>query len=69
MRWLFEPVIPGPEWPKVKKKRTVAISAEEHAKILVSEQNLEHRLYHDLLWETGGSQSDIATLTWERAGS
>jgi integrase len=66
MRWLFEPVIPGPEWPKVKKKRTVAISAAEHAKILASEQNLEHRLYYDLLWETGGSQSDIATLTWER---
>jgi hypothetical protein len=33
MRWLFEPVIPSPEWPKIKKKRTIAISAEEHAKI------------------------------------
>jgi len=66
MRWLFEPVIPGPEWPKVKKKTTHAISAAEHAKIITSEQNLEHRLYYEMLWETGGSQSDIANLTWDR---
>jgi integrase len=66
MRWMFEPVIPGPEWPKVKKKYTFAISAEEHAKILASETNLEHRLYYSMLWETGGSQSDIACLTWKR---
>ena len=66
MRWLFEPVIPGPEWPKVKKKTTHAISAAEHAKIIASEQNLEHRLYYEMLWETGGSQSDIANLTWDR---
>jgi integrase len=66
MRWLFEPVIVGPEWPKIKKKHTVAISAEEHAKIIASELNPEHRLYYEMLWETGGSQSDIASLTWER---
>ena len=66
MRWLFEPVVPNPEWPKVKKKRTIAISAEEHAKILASETNAEHRRYYDVLWETGGSQSDIANLTWHR---
>lgn len=48
MRWLFEPVIPGPEWPKVKKKTTHAISATQHAKIIASEQNLEHRLYYEM---------------------
>ncbi len=32
MRWLFEPVIPGPEWPKIKKKQTMAISAQVHSK-------------------------------------
>jgi integrase len=66
MRWLFEPIIPGPEWPKVKKKRTIAISSEEHARIIRTENNPEHRRYYQMLWETGGSQSDIANLTWER---
>jgi hypothetical protein len=36
MRWLFEPVIPNPLWPKVKKKKTTAISIEEHARITSS---------------------------------
>ncbi|HEV3272798.1 MAG TPA: tyrosine-type recombinase/integrase [Candidatus Methylacidiphilales bacterium] len=66
MRWLFEPVIPNPLWPKVKKKKTTALSIEEHARIIASEQNLEHRLYYEMLWETGGSQSDIANLHWNR---
>ena len=66
MRWLFEPIIPGPEWPRVTKKTTFAITAEEHARILVSEQNPEHRLYYRMLWETGGSQSDIAHLSGTR---
>jgi integrase len=66
MRWLFEPVIPNPIWPKITKKRTVAISLEEHRLIVASEQNREHRLYYEMLWETGGSQSDIANLTWDR---
>jgi hypothetical protein len=46
MRWLFEPMIPGPEWPKVKKKRTIAISSEEHARIIRTENNPEHRRYY-----------------------
>jgi hypothetical protein len=37
MRWLFEPVIPNPEWPNIKKKQTMAISAEDHVKIIASE--------------------------------
>ena len=43
-RWLFEPVICELDWPKVLKKRTTAITAEEHARIVASEQNTEHRL-------------------------
>jgi integrase len=62
MRWLFEPVIVTPLWPKVKKKKTHGVAVEEHAKIIASEQNLEHRLYYQMLWETGGSQTDIANL-------
>jgi integrase len=66
MRWLFEPVIPSPQWPKVVRKTTFGISAEEHEQIIASEQNLEHRRYYQMLWETGGSQTDIANLSWDR---
>ena len=59
-------MVPNPEWPKVKRKRTIAISSEEHAKIIRSELNPGHRRYYQMLWETGGNQSDIANLTWER---
>lgn len=62
MRWLFEPIIPTPLWPKVKKKKTLAITEDEQARIVASEQNVEHRLYYQMLWETGGSQMDIANL-------
>ncbi len=66
MHWLFNPIIPGPEWPKTRRRTTVAITAGEHARIVASEQNLEHRLYYEMLWETGGSQTDIARLHWNR---
>jgi hypothetical protein len=66
MRWLFEPVIPTPLWPKITKKTTYAIAAEEHEKIIASEQNSEHRRYYQMLWETGGSQTDVANLSWDR---
>ncbi len=33
---------------------------------MAKETNLERRLYYALLWETGGSQSDISQLTWKR---
>jgi integrase len=65
MRWLFEPVIPNPLWPRIKKTPTVAITAEEHTRIIASEQNPEHRRYYQMLWETGASQSDVANLTWD----
>jgi hypothetical protein len=69
MRWLFEPVIPTPMWPKITKKTTYAITSEEHGQIVASEQNLEHRRYYQMLWETGGSQTDIANLSWDRVNS
>jgi integrase len=39
--------------------------SEEHQKILAGERNLEWRAYYSLLWEIGGSQSDVAALTAE----
>jgi integrase len=49
----------------VKKKSKRAITAEEHAKIVATEQNEEHRLYYQILWEIGAGQSDAANLTVE----
>ncbi len=53
-------------WPAMRKKHFMAITAEEHQRILDVEKNTERRLYYAMLWETGGSQSDIAQLSWER---
>jgi integrase len=48
------------EWP------FPMVTEEEHHRIIAKETNLERRLYYELLWETGGSQSDIANLNWRR---
>lgn len=64
--WLLQPVIAPKLWPVVRHRHYVAITAEEQDRIVASEKNTEHRLYYQMLWETGGSQSDIAALTWDR---
>lgn len=64
--WLLAPVMADAAWPAVRKKHFEAITEEEHLRILAKEQNEERRLYYELLWETGGSQSDIAHLHWDR---
>ncbi len=50
----------------MRRKHFEAITEEEHLCILAKEQNEERRLYYEMLWETGGSQSDIANLHWSR---
>lgn len=64
--WLLAPVMADAAWPAIRKKHFEAISAEEHQRIVAAEKNQERRLYYELLWETGGSQSDIAQLDWSR---
>ncbi|HSI86576.1 MAG TPA: tyrosine-type recombinase/integrase [Candidatus Methylacidiphilales bacterium] len=64
--WLLSPVMADAAWPSVRKKHFQAITEEEHALIIAKETNTERRLYYELLWETGGSQSDIAELEWSR---
>ena len=49
-------------WPQIRKKKFTAITEEEHRQIVEREQNTERRLYYEMLWETGGSQADIASL-------
>jgi hypothetical protein len=64
--WLLAPVMADAAWPPVRKKHFEAITEEEHLRILEKEGNSERKLYYEMLWETGGSQLDIANLHWNR---
>ncbi len=64
--WLLTPVMADAVWPTVRKKKFTAITREEHERIIDKEGNQERRLYYEMLWETGGSQTDIASLSWEQ---
>jgi integrase len=64
--WLLTPIMADAAWPEVRKKRFTAITEEEHRRIVEREGNQERRLYYEMLWETGGSQSDIAGLHWDQ---
>ena len=63
--WLLTPVLNRRLWPKVKYKARRAITADEHAKVIASEKMDDYRKFFRLLWETGGSQTDIAYLNAE----
>jgi integrase len=63
--WLLAPVMPKRAWPKIQHGVRRAITAKEHENILASEQMLDYALFFKLLWETGGSQSDVAHLNAE----
>jgi site-specific recombinase XerD len=65
MEWLLKSVIPRLQWPKPVFKTKRAISAEEHAAIILREQNSERRDFYELLWLTGAAQSDGACLLAE----
>jgi hypothetical protein len=65
MHWLPWPVLPKRQWPAVQHKERRAITAEERRKIIERERNPEIRVYYQLLWHLGGSQTDIAELTAE----
>lgn len=61
--WLIRPILSKRAWPKIHSKPKRAITPEEHALILSTEQNLERHLYYELLYETGASQTDAANLS------
>ena len=65
MNWLPWPVIPKKRWPAIVFKEKRAITWEEHQKIVAGESNAELRVYYELLWHLGGSQTDMATLCAE----
>ena len=63
--WLLAPVMAKRAWPKIKYKARRGITAEEHEKIVAAEHMDDYRLFFKLVWETGGSQSDVANLNAE----
>jgi len=63
MSWLPWPLLPRKRWPVIRFKDKRAITWQEHQKILGGENNPEWRAYYELLWNLGGSQTDVARLT------
>jgi len=61
--WLPMPILASKMWPKVTTKLKRGITTEEQKKIISTESNKERKLYYQLLWEIGASQSDAAALT------
>ncbi len=49
-------------WPKIKYANRHGISREQHEAVLKFTPKKEYRIYFELLWHTGGSQTDIASL-------
>jgi integrase len=64
--WLLSPVMADAAWPAIRRRKFVAITEEDHQKIIAREASEERKLYYEMLWETGGSQSDVANLDWSR---
>ena len=60
--WLLMPVMAEAAWPEIRSKKFTAITEEEHRRIVEREPNPERKLYYEMLWETGGSQGDIASI-------
>ena len=60
--WLLHPALSRKAWPKLKYKKRRGITAEQHEKILGVTKREDFRLFLELIWETGGSQTDIACL-------
>lgn len=62
MNWLGWPILPKKRWPKVVYGEKRGITEMEHLRIIAREGNPERRDYYELLWQTGGSQTDVASL-------
>jgi integrase len=56
-------ILPKQCWPKLVPREKRAITWDEHQSIVNSEKNSERRLYYEVLWETGASQTDAANLS------
>ncbi len=62
LEWILRPVLSKKAWPPIRYSHREGITREQHEAILKVTPNEEYRLFFELLWHTGGSQSDIAGL-------
>lgn len=61
--WLAgHPILTKRCWPKVEPKPKRAITWDEHCRVVTAEKG-ERRLYYEILWETGASQTDAANFS------
>jgi integrase len=65
MSWLLAPVLPKKRFPKQVFREKRAITEDEHRRIIAREKNPERRAYYEVLWWTGGAQTDIVNLCAE----
>lgn len=56
------PLIPKRQWPAVTFKEELAITLEEHQRIIAAAVNPERKTLYPLCWHLGASQGDIAGL-------
>jgi integrase len=63
--WLLSPVLARKLWPRLKTKKSKAVTAQQHARLVSTEKDDEFRLYLEMLWEIGGAQTDTARLRRE----
>ena len=62
MGWLPASILPKKKWPRIVYGDKRGITEEEHRRIVARETNQERRDYYELLWHTGGSQTDVASI-------
>ena len=60
--WLLAPVLARKVWPAFRTKKGIAITFEQHRRLVDAEPDEEFARYLEVLWETGGAQTDIACL-------
>ena len=63
--WIAIPIVAPYLWPKYEAKDRRGITQDEHQSVLAKEKNAEWKLYLELLWETGASQSDAVNFKAE----
>ena len=60
--WLPWDIIPAKLWPATNPASKRATTWEEHQRIIQAEKNTERQFFYEILWETGASQTDGASL-------
>jgi integrase len=62
LNWLPRLIIPRRQWPKARFHDRRAITRAEHEKIVAADCNAERKIFYEVAWHLGASQTDIALL-------